>query len=44
MVLGIDVSKNTLDAALLIGEEPARKPRHKVLANTAAGHQQLLNF
>lgn len=39
MVLGIDVSKNTLDAALISG---ADKPRHKVFANTMVGHQQLL--
>jgi transposase len=41
MFLGIDVSKKTLDAALLTPNQP-RKPRHKVFANTAAGHQQLL--
>lgn len=39
MFLGIDVSKNTLDAALL---REQGKPRHKVFANTAAGHLQLL--
>ncbi len=37
--VGIDVSKNTLDAAVL---KAAGKPRHKVFANTAAGHVQLL--
>jgi len=44
MFLGIDVSKNTLDAALLIPSEPACKPRHTVFANTPAGHQQLLEW
>ena len=39
MFLGIDVSKNTLDVALLQGNG---KPRHKVFANSAAGHCQLL--
>lgn len=39
MFVGIDVSKNTLDAALLKAEG---KPRHKVFANNEAGHQQLL--
>jgi len=40
MYLGIDVSKATLDVALL---EPDRtKPRHRVFPNTADGHQQLL--
>jgi transposase len=38
--LGLDVSKNTLDAALLEPGKP--KPQHKVFANTAAGHEQLL--
>jgi transposase len=38
MFVGIDVSKNTLDAALL----KEGKPRHKVFANSAAGHGQLL--
>lgn len=38
--LGIDVSKATLDVALL---EPERsKPRHRVFANTSVGHQQLV--
>lgn len=37
--LGIDVSKSTLDVALL---EPERaKPRHRVFANTPTGHEQL---
>ncbi len=40
MFLGIDVSKNTLDVALLKAD--ASKPRHKVFANTVTGHQQLL--
>jgi len=35
MFLGIDVSKNTLDVALL---NESAKPRHKVFANNAAGH------
>lgn len=39
MFLGIDVSKKTLDVALL-SDHP--KPRHKVFANDAAGHAQLL--
>lgn len=39
MFVGIDVSKSTLDAALLTGEG---KPRHKVFANSPAGHHQLL--
>jgi transposase len=42
MFLGIDVSKNTLDAALL--KDDAGKPRHKVFANTAVGHRQLLSW
>ena len=41
MFMGIDVSKNTLDAALVCG---AGKPRHKVFANTPAGHAQLLSW
>lgn len=41
MFLGIDVSKNTLDVALL-GE--SAKPRHKVFANNAAGHLELLRW
>lgn len=39
MFVGIDVSKHTLDAALLKAEG---KPRHKVFANSSEGHQQLL--
>ena len=40
MHLGLDVSKDTLDAALL---EPGKsKPQHKVFSNTAVGHEQLL--
>jgi transposase len=39
MFLGVDVSKNTLDAAL-IGQ--STKPRHKVFSNNAAGHSELL--
>jgi transposase len=41
MFLGIDVSKARLDVALIKDE---KKPRHKVFANTAAGHQQLLRW
>ena len=41
MVLGIDVSKKTLDVALL-GVHP--KPQHKVFTNDAAGHAQLLHW
>jgi transposase len=45
MFLGIDVSKNTLDAALIQSDEqsskPNAKPRHKVFANTSQGHQQM---
>ncbi len=36
MFLGIDISKATFDAALSKDE---KKPRHKRLANTEAGHQ-----
>jgi len=39
MFVGIDVSKNSLDVALL---KEQGKPRHKVFANTWAGHRQLL--
>jgi transposase len=40
--LGIDVSKATLDVALL---EPDRaKPRHRVFPNNVAGHGQLLSW
>lgn len=41
MVLGIDVSKNTLDVALL---REGDKPRHKVFSNNAAGHAELLTW
>lgn len=41
MFLGIDVSKATLDAALL-PEPDALKARHKVFPNTPAGHALLL--
>jgi transposase len=41
MFLGIDVSKNTLDVALLA---QSLKPRHKVFANDAAGHAELLRW
>ena len=39
MFLGIDVSKKSLDVALL-GAGP--KPRHKVFANNASGHGEML--
>ena len=39
MFLGIDVSKRSLDVALLKAEG---KPRHKIFANSPAGHRQLL--
>jgi len=39
MFLGIDVSKSTLDAALL---KEDTKPRHKVFSNDAAGHAALI--
>ena len=42
MFVGIDVSKNTLDAALLPKADKPGKPRHKVFANNAPGHRQLL--
>ncbi len=41
MFLGIDVSKATLDVALLT-EQDARKASHKVLTNPSEAHQQLL--
>jgi len=41
MFLGIDIAKNSFDVALIKDE---RKPRHKVFANTATGHQQLLTW
>ncbi|BCM94135.1 hypothetical protein IAD21_06038 [Abditibacteriota bacterium] len=41
MSLGLDVSKATLDVALL-GDAQTRKPRHRVFPNTPEGHQQLL--
>ncbi len=48
MFLGIDVSKKTLDVALLDSSEAARettrKARHKVFANTPTGHQQMLEW
>lgn len=44
MFLGIDVSKKTLDAALLNPSEATRRPRHKVFANTPRGHQQMLEW
>lgn len=39
MFVGIDVSKKTLDVALL---KEQGKPRHKVFANNAVGHRQLV--
>jgi len=48
MFLGIDVSKKTLDAALLNSSEAAReatrKARHKIFANTPTGLQQMLEW
>lgn len=41
MFVGIDVSKNTLDVAVL---QAQGKPRHKVFANTPSGHRQLLSW
>ena len=41
MFLGIDVSKATLDVALI---KDQKKPRHRVFANTEAGHWQLLSW
>ena len=43
MNLGIDVSKATLDVALL-SDKNERKPRHKVFGNTQEGHQHLLHW
>ena len=43
MFLGIDVSKATLDVALLV-EPGAPKARHKVFSNTPQGHEQLLEW
>ena len=42
MFLGIDVSKRTLDVALLKAEGEQGKSFHKVFANTPAGHRQLI--
>lgn len=39
MVVGIDVSKKTLDVALL---NVGAKPQHKVFSNDGVGHQALL--
>lgn len=44
MFLGIDVSKKTLDVALIEEENPQRKPLHKVFPNTPVGHRQLLEW
>lgn len=42
MYLGIDVSKATLDAALL--QDESTKARHKVFSNTSEGHAALLSW
>jgi transposase len=39
--IGLDISKDTLDACLL---RQTGKPQHKSLANTSAGHQKLLRW
>lgn len=44
MFLGVDVSKNTLDAALIDVNSTSRKPRHKVFPNTHQGHRQMLEW
>lgn len=44
MFLGVDVSKESLDVALLAQAKPTCKPRHKVFTNTLQGHQQLLDW
>ena len=44
MFVGIDVSKNTLDVALLSDHSRPGKTRHNVFANTVQGHQQLLSW
>lgn len=41
MFVGIDVSKKTLDVALLCD---GSKPRHKVFTNDAAGHEELMSW
>lgn len=41
MFVGIDVSKNTLDVALI---GASAKTRHKVFANDVAGHRELLQW
>ena len=43
MILGIDVPKATLDAALLL-DDPGHKPRHRIFANNSEGHQHLLSW
>ncbi len=40
-ILGIDVGKQQLHVALL---RPERKPKLKVVANSADGHQALLSW
>jgi transposase len=46
MWLGIDVSKNSLDAALITEatDKQTAKPLHKVFPNNDRGHQQLLRW
>ena len=39
--IGLDISKDTLDACLL---RQTGKPQHKTFANTSAGHQKLLRW
>ena len=41
MFVGIDVSKNALDVALL---SEGTKARHKLFSNEASGHQELLKW
>ncbi|HEX8238028.1 MAG TPA: IS110 family transposase [Abditibacteriaceae bacterium] len=43
MFLGIDVSKNTLDVALL-KQSTQSKPLHRVFPNSTSGHEQLLTW
>jgi transposase len=41
MVLGLDISKQNFDAALLDPSRPAAKPRHKAFPNSPAGFERL---
>jgi transposase len=41
MFLGIDISKQNFDAALLDPSRPAAKPRHKAFPNSPAGFERL---